>query len=143
MNANGFVAPELRGVSVGGQEPPLGLPAGLPFRLGQFDVGMGKAMAELGQPVATPTHRYASGTHPVLNSGQLGFQMLQPPLLGVSLRLGCVPVDTALSAPNRDYKPRADGASGATQPNLVVGQVDESSLPLFIGYAGYCSCPTA
>lgn len=104
---------------------------------------MGKAMAELGQPVATPTHRYASETQPVLNSGHFGFQMLQPTLLGVSLRLGCVPVDTALLAPDGNCKPRADGAGGATQPNLVVGQVDESPLPLVIGDAGYCPCPTA
>jgi hypothetical protein len=99
-----------------------------------------RSLASLWPPRHT---EYASGTQPVLNSGQLGFQMLQPPLLGVSLRLGCVPVDTALLAPNRNCKPRADGASGATQPNLVVGQVDESPLPLVIGYAGYCSCPTA
>jgi hypothetical protein len=143
MNANGLVAPVLRRVSVGGQEPPPGLPACLPFRLGQFDVDMVEAMAELGQPVATPAHRHASRTQPVLNLGQLAFQMLQPTLLGVSLCLGCVTVDTALLASNGNGKPRADGANGATQPELVVGQIGQSPLPLVIGCAGYRSCPTA
>ena len=104
---------------------------------------MVKVMAELGQPVATPTHRYAGGTQPVLNFGQLGFQMLQPTLLDVSLRLGRVPVDTALLVPNGNRKPHADGASGATQPNPMVGQVRESPLPLVIRYAGNRPCPTA
>jgi hypothetical protein len=143
MDANGLVAPVLRRIAIGGQEPSFGLPAGLPVRLGQFDVDMVKAMAELGQPVATSTHRYSSGTQPVLNRGQLGFQMLQPTLLGVSLRLGCVTIYSALLAPNGNCKPRADGVNGATQPNAVVDQVGQSPLPLLVGCAGYGPCPAA
>src|SRR5512132_3814914 len=120
MNTDGLVAPPLRRVSIGGQKPPLGLPGGLPFRHTQIDVDTVKVMAELGQPVATPAHGYPSSTQPPLDLDQLGLEMLQPTLLGVSLGLGCVTVDSTPFAPNGGCEPRANGTNRAAQSNSVV-----------------------
>jgi hypothetical protein len=94
----------------------LGLPGGV--QVPAVSIG-------LGQPPATPAHRYPSRNQSILNLGQLGLQMLQPTLLGISLRLGCVAVDPALPATNRDVHPHTDGADAATQRDSAVHQVGQ------------------
>lgn len=114
-----------------------------PFRHTQIDVDTVKVMAELGQPVATPAHGYPSSTQPPLDLDQLGLEMLQPTLLGVSLGLGCVTVDSTPFAPNGGCEPRANGTNRAAQSNSVVDKASQRPRPLIIGCASDRSRPTA
>jgi hypothetical protein len=83
MDPDGLVAPPLAGLPIGGDKQSRSLPMGSPLDLGESAGGITSVdgLAKLGRPAATPAHRHPTVSDLLLDLGQSGLQVLQPPLL--------------------------------------------------------------
>jgi hypothetical protein len=144
MNANGLVAPVLRRIAIGGQEPPFGLPSGpaspprsVRRRRGQGDGGAWPACGHLDTQIL---ERNSTGPQPwptrLPDAAADVAWRIAPPGLRNHLLGPALP-------PTGNCKPRADGVQRRDAAQSVVDQVGQSPVPLLVGCAGYGPCPAA